>query len=404
LSARLLISCAEASGDLYAGALTRALRAIDPSISVAGLGGPQFAAAGGRLIDDYRDIAVTGLTEAIAKIPRSLAALRRLIAAARTERPDALVVIDSPDLNFRLAPQVKRLGIPVIYYISPQIWAWRPGRLKSIRAFADRVLVIFPFEEAIYRDGGVPVEFVGHPLVDLIAPRTPRGAFLTAHGLSPAAPTIAILPGSRANEVARILPDLVAAASHIARELPDAQFVVARAPHLPDRLFDAVPPKTREMTTGTAAPLFAIVAGDTDTVLAAADVALTASGTATVQTALHDVPMVIVYRLSPLTYRLGRRLVTVKAIGMVNLIADRKIVPELVQDAFTPEAVAREAISMLTDRARAARIRADLANVRARLGGPGASRRAAEAILRVVHTHKGHHHDEPALERRARPS
>jgi len=401
LSARLLISCAEASGDLYAGALTRELRAIDPSISVAGLGGPQFAAAGGRLIDDYRDIAVTGLTEAIAKIPRSLAALRRLTAAARTERPDALVVIDSPDLNFRLAPQVKRLGIPVIYYISPQIWAWRPGRLKSIRAFADRVLVIFPFEEAIYRDGGVPVEFVGHPLVDLIAPRTPPDAFLTAHGLSPAAPTIAILPGSRSNEVARILPDLVAAAGHIARDLPDAQFVIARAPHLPDRLFDVVPPKT---TTGTATPPFAIVAGDTDTVLAAADVALTASGTATVQTALHDVPMVIVYRLSPLTYRLGRRLVTVNTIGMVNLIAGGKIVPELVQDAFTPEAVAREAISMLTDRARAARIRADLANVRARLGGPGASRRAAEAILRVVHTHKGHHHDEPALEHRARPS
>ena len=404
MSARLLISCAEASGDLYAGALTRELKALDPAISVEGLGGPQFAAAGGRLIDDYRDIAVTGLTEAIAKIPRSLAALRRLTAAARTERPDALVVIDSPDLNFRLAPQVKRLGIPVIYYISPQIWAWRPGRLKSIRAFADRVLVIFPFEEAIYRDGGVPVEFVGHPLVDLIAPRMPRHAFLAARGLSAAAPTIAILPGSRANEVARILPDLVAAAGHIARQLPDAQFVVARAPHLPDRLFDVVPSETTTANTkaSTATSRFAIVEGDTDTVLAAADVALTASGTATVQTALHDVPMVIVYRLSPLTYRLGRRLVTVNTIGMVNLIAGRTIVPELVQDAFTPEAVAREAISMLTDRARAARVRADLAHVRARLGGPGASRRAAEAILRVVHTHKGHHHDEPALERRAR--
>src|SRR2546423_8176364 len=174
--------------------------------------------------------------------------------------------------------------------------------------------------------------------------------------------------------------------------------MVARAPLLPDRLFDLVPTRTSDGV----AP-FAIAVGDTDAALAAADVVLTASGTATVQTALHDVPMVIVYRLSPLTYRLGRRLVTVNTIGMVNLIAGRQIVPELVQDAFTPEAVAREAISMLTDRARAARIRADLADVRAKLGGPGASRRAAEAILRVVHTHKGHEHDEPAMERRARP-
>ncbi|HEV8348161.1 MAG TPA: hypothetical protein VGQ16_16410, partial [Vicinamibacterales bacterium] len=178
MSLRLLLSCGEASGDLYAGALTRELRALDPSLTIAGLGGPQFEAAGGRLIDDYRDIAVTGLTEAIAKVPRSFAALRRLVGAARAERPDALVVIDSPDFNFRLAPQIKKLGVPIIYYISPQIWAWRPGRLRTIRAFADRMLVIFPFEEAIYRDGGVPVEFVGHPLVDLSAPSETRERFL----------------------------------------------------------------------------------------------------------------------------------------------------------------------------------------------------------------------------------
>src|SRR5215470_11875043 len=155
----------------------------------------------------YRVIAVTGLTEALAKIPKSLATLRLLVNAARAERPDALVVIDSPDFNFRLAPPVKRLGVPVIYYISPQIWAWRKGRLKTIRAIADRVLVIFPFEEAIYRDGGVPVEFVGHPLVDLAIPSAPRAVFLERHGLAPSAATIAILPGSRPNEVSRILPD-----------------------------------------------------------------------------------------------------------------------------------------------------------------------------------------------------
>jgi lipid-A-disaccharide synthase len=372
---RLLLSCGEASGDLYAGALTRALRELEPALAIAGLAGPRFAAAGGELIDDYRDIAVTGLTEALAKVPRSYAALRRLVRAARANRPDALIVIDAPDFNFRLAPRIKKLGVPVIYYISPQIWAWRPARLRVIRGFADRVLVIFPFEEAIYRDGGVPVEFVGHPLVDLLAPVAAREPFLTGLGLRPACPTIAVLPGSRPNEVMRILPDLVAAADRIRASVPGAQFVVARAPHLEDRLF--------AVASRASAP-FAIVEAETDAVLASCDVALTASGTATVQTALHDKPMVIVYRLSPMTYRLGRRLVTVDAIGMVNLIAGTRIVPELVQELFTPDAVAREAVSMLTDRDRADRIREGLAAVRARLGGPGASRRAAEAIVRLV--------------------
>ena len=380
MSARLLLSCGEASGDLYAGALIRELLALDPSLSIAGLGGPQFAAAGGRLVDDYRELSVTGLTEWIPKLPRLLAARRRLVASARAERPDALVLIDFSGFNFRLAPAIKRLGVPVVYYISPQIWASRPGRLDTIRAIADRVLVIFPFEAAIYEKGGVPVEFVGHPLIDLARPAMTRGHFLADRGLTPSAPTVAILPGSRANEVSRILPDLAAAARLIRREVPAAQFLVARAPHLDEVLFDAA---------RGADPAFTMVEGDTDTVLASSDVALTASGTATVQAALHDTPMVIVYRMAPLSYRLAKRVVRLDTIGMVNLIAGEKIVPELVQDAFTPEAVAREAISMLTDRDRSARIRAGLATVRSRLGGPGASRRAAEAIMRVASRHVG---------------
>lgn len=369
-----MLSCAEASGDLYAGALTRELRRLDPALQIAGLGGPRFEAAGGRLVADYRGIAVTGLTEALAKIPESLGTLRKLIDFARSERPDALVVIDSPDFNFRLAPRVKRLGVPVVYYVSPQIWAWRKGRLNAIRRFADRVLVIFPFEESIYRAGGVPVEFVGHPLVELTTVTAPREAFLRTHGLSPAVPTVALLPGSRHNEVSRILPDLLAAAPLIRAQVPDAQFVIARAPHLDDHLFAGA----RDLAGCV------VVNGDTDTVLASADLALTASGTATVQTALHDTPMVIVYRVSPLTYQLGRRLVNVPAIGMVNLIAGEAIVPELIQHEFTPRSVAREAIALLTDRERAARVRAGLARVREQLGGPGASGRAARAILNVV--------------------
>jgi lipid-A-disaccharide synthase len=378
LSLRLLLSCAEASGDLYAGALTRELKRIDPTIAVAGLGGPRFEAAGGRLLADYRGIAVTGISEAVAKIPRSLATLRLLVKAAQTDPPDALVVIDSPDFNFRLAPPIKKLGVPIVYYISPQIWAWRKGRLKTIRDFADRVLVIFPFEEQIYRDGGVPVEFVGHPLVELAAAAVSREAFLRAHGLAPASPTVALLPGSRGNEVSRILPDLTKAAAAIRAQVPDAQFVIERAPDLDDALF----------AIAGGLPASAVVEGETDAVLASADVALTASGTATVQCALHDTPMVIVYRVSPLTYQLGRRLVSVDAIGMVNLIAGEKIVPELIQNEFTPAAVAREAVSMLADRGRATAIRAGLARVREKLGGRGASRRAAEAVLRVAQTRK----------------
>jgi lipid-A-disaccharide synthase len=381
LSARLLLSCGEASGDLYAGALTRELLALDPTLRIAGLGGPQFAAAGGHLVDDYRELSVTGLTEWIPKLPRLLAARRRLVASATAERPDALVLVDFSGFNFRLAPAIKRLGVPIVYYISPQIWASRPGRLKAMRAIADRVLVIFPFEAAIYEQGGVPVEFVGHPLIDLAKPSAPRGDFLAALGLMPSAPTLAILPGSRPNEVVRILPDLAAAARLVRRAVPQAQFLVARAPHLDGSLFDPV-------SSGPQGDRFTIVEGDTDTVLASADVALTASGTATVQAALHDTPMIVVYRMAPLSYQLARRVVRLDTIGMVNLIAGEKIAPELVQDAFTPEAVAREAISMLTDRERAARIRVGLATVRARLGGPGASRRAAEAILRLVQERK----------------
>jgi lipid-A-disaccharide synthase len=380
LSARLLISCGEPSGDLYAGALVRELRALDSGVSISGLAGAQFAAAGGTLLEDYRSLAVTGLTEAIKKIPQSYGVIRRLVAWAKVNRPDVLVVIDFPDFNVRLAKRIKRLGIPVVYYISPQIWAWRASRLETIRQVADLMLVIFPFEEEIYRKGNMPVEFVGHPLMDLARPTATRSAYLTSLGLSLSAPTIAILPGSRPNEVTRILPDLMVAAKKIRLHIPSAQFLIARAPNLDDEHFDSLSAGGRT--------LMRVIEGNTDTVLASANVVLTASGTATVQTAIHGTPMVIVYRMSPLSYRLVRRLVTVDKIGMVNLIAGEKIVPELIQDAFTPANVAGEAIAMLTDEMRVEQIKAGLAKVREKLGGPGASRRAAEAILRVANTQR----------------
>ena len=373
---RVLLSCGEASGDLYAGALVRELRALSPGIDVFGLGGPQFVAAGGRQIADYRGFSVNGLVEVIGKIPQLAAARRQIIESAEATPPDVFVPIDFWGFNYRLAQAMLKRGVPVVYYISPQLWASRPWRMKSMREIASRVLVIFPFEQAIYEKAGVPVEFVGHPLVEMTAAAASGRQFLEAHGLSFAAPTVAILPGSRTNEVARILPDLVAAAALIRTSVPDVQFVVVRAPNLADDLFE---PLRRANL-----PRAVVVEGDTDTVLAAADVTLTASGTATVQAALHNTPMVIVYRVSPLTYMLGRRLLTIDTFGMVNLIARSRIVPELIQDAFTPEAVAREAISMLTDPSRAAHIREGLRDVRKKLGSVGASHRAAKAILNVA--------------------
>jgi lipid-A-disaccharide synthase len=370
-----MISCGEPSGDLYAGALVGALKERDPGVEVFGFGGDRLRAAGAELIGDYRGFSVTGLSEAIAVLPRSWNMLKRLRDAAQSRRPDVFVAIDFPDFNFRLLPGMRALGVKVVYYVSPQLWAWRPARLETIRRTVDRMLVIFPFETAIYQDAGVPVEFVGHPLVDLARATRPRPEFLSAVGLNPDRPVLALLPGSRPNELRHVLPDLAAAARLIAARVPQVQFLIARAPALEDALFE---PVSRMRGAGLAV---GVALDATDDALAASNAAVTASGTATVQAALHGTPMAIVYRLSAFTYAIGKRFVRVKSYGMVNLVAGRQVVPELIQDEFTPEAVAREALSLLTDHARAEAMRRDLAAVRAKLGSPGASKRAAEAVL-----------------------
>jgi len=374
-----MISCGEPSGDLYAGALVRALKAREPAIDVFGFGGDQLRAAGADLIGDFRGFSVTGLSEAIAVLPRSWSMLNRLREAARSRRPDVFVAIDFPDFNFQLLPSMKALGVKIVYYVSPQLWAWRPKRLETIRRTVDRMLVIFPFEAGIYEEAGVPVEFVGHPLVDLARVTRPRADVLRAAGLDPGRPVLALLPGSRPNELRLVLPVLAAAAPLIGARVPGVQFLIARAPSLDDALFE---PVGRMRAAGLSV---GVAVEATDDVLAASNAVVTASGTATVQAALHGTPMVIVYRLSGLTYAIGRRFVRVKSYGMVNLVAGHPIVPELIQHDFTPDAVAREAVSLLTDATRADAMRRDLAAVRAKLGGPGASERAAEGVRSVFH-------------------
>lgn len=370
-----MISCGEPSGDVYAGALTREILHLDPSTIVTGFGSAQLQRAGASLVADFEGLSVTGLLEVARVLPRTYGVYRRLVADATAVRPDVFVAVDFPDFNFRLAHAVRKLGVPVVYYISPQLWAWRPGRMKTMQRIADRVLVIFPFEEEIYRRAGVPVEWVGHPLLDATAAREPRSAFLSRLGLDPARQVVALLPGSRINEVRAILPGLLDAARIIHGRLPAAQFVLARAPHLPDELFAGLDLHGLSIAT---------IEQATEGVLASADVALLASGTVTVQAALCECPMVVVYRLSSLTYRLGRPFVRVNTFAMANLVAGREVVPELMQDDFTPDAVARHALAILEDPRRADTMRAELKTVKAKLGTPGASRRAAEAVMAVA--------------------
>ena len=369
-----MISCGEPSGDLYAGALATELLRLDPAATIVGFGGRHLREAGALLTADFGGLSVTGLLEVFRVLPRTYATYRALVREAKATRPDVFVAVDFPDFNFRLARAVRRLGVPIVYYISPQLWAWRRGRMKTMGQIADRVLVIFPFEEPIYRDAGIPVQWVGHPLLDVTRPTASRAAVLSGLGLDPQRPVVALLPGSRHNEVESILPDLVRSATLIRDRLSSAQFVVPRAPHLDDGSFEPL-----NQLSGVV-----VTEGRADDVLAVADVALVASGTVTVQAALHECPMVVVYRLSPLTYRLGKPFVHVDTYAMANLVAGRRVVPELIQDDFTPERVATEALRVLTDPAHAASVRRDLHEVRGRLGTPGASRRAAEAVLEVA--------------------
>ena len=381
---RILMSCGEPSGDLYAGALVNELRAREPGVEIAGLGGDQFAQAGGRLLAHYRGLSATGLTEPLRVIPRALALIRSLTAAARDFRPDVFVPIDFPDVNFRLMAAMKRLGIPVAYYIGPQLWAWRPWRMRAMRRDVSKVIVIFPFEEALYRGAGVPVEFVGHPLVEMaeaaVAGRS-REQLRHELGLDADRPTVALLPGSRRNELERLVPVMADALPGLASRLEHVQFVVAGAPHLSDALYvplrQAAAPLRRPLT---------LVRERTDAALVAADVAITASGTATVQGAIHGCPMVVVYKLSPMTYRLGKPFVKVDTYAMANLIAGSRLVPELIQEACTSARIVQEAVSLAVEPDRRRLVIAGLREVRDRLAKPGASGRAAEAILGVART------------------
>lgn len=367
---RLLISCGEPSGEFYAAELVAELRRRSPDLEAFGLGGDRLAAEDVRLLAHLRDLAVVGLVEVLSHLRRLKHLFDSVVAEAARVRPDVAVLIDYPDFNLRLARELKKLGIPVVYYVSPQLWAWRRGRIKDVKRDVAKMLAIFPFEEKIYQDAGVPVSFVGHPLIDHVKPPADRSAVAARLGLAPDRPVIALLPGSRNKEVAFNLPPMLGAVALLRERRPDLQFVLAAAPHLRARAFE-----------DAAAAGVTVLEGVTRDVLSAARVAIVASGTATVETGLTLTPMVVVYRLSALTYALGKPLVSVANYAMVNLIAGRVVVPELIQSDFTPERVSEETLKILDDGPARTQMLQDLEEVRSKLGKGGATSNVADEVM-----------------------
>jgi lipid-A-disaccharide synthase len=368
-----LVVAGEASGDLHGATLARALATLSPGLRIAGMGGARMAAAGVRLVQRAERVSVVGGTEALGRLPALWGAFRALRRQLRYRRPGVLVLIDFPEFNLRLARAARRRGVPVVYFVAPQLWAWRRGRVRAMARDVNRVLAIFPFEVGLYQEAGVPVEFVGHPLLDVLPAldRVTARSGLAAEGT----PLVGLLPGSRDAEVRRHLPVLLGAARRIATRRPGTRFAVPVASTI------AVNP-VRTAVRASGLPI-EVLPGAAYRVMAAADLLLVASGTATLEAACYGTPMVVLYRLSSVSYALARALVRgVSHISLPNIVAGRGIVPELIQGRATPDAVARAALGILEDDVARAAQRAALLEVRARLGDAGAGLRAARAVLR----------------------
>lgn len=372
---RVMIVVGEASGDLHGAHLVKALYRRDPTLEIFGVAGDGLKREGIKVIFDVDRLTGMGFAELAGNLKTIWQAYRLLRKALREDRPNLLILVDFPEFNLRLARLAKKSGIPVLYYISPQVWAWRKRRTQKIARWVDRMAVIFPFEVPLYQNEGVAVSFVGHPLLDLAHSSEPRERTLTQYGLDPSRQTIAILPGSRSREVAYHLPPMLEAADCLERQLK-VQFILVRATTVERGILDGILEK--------AAVKVPIAEGNTYNVLHACDLVWAASGTATLETALMLRPMVIVYRLSWLTYALARLLVRVSHIGMVNIIAGESVVPELIQSDVTADKIVAESRAILQDPELRKRIVRKLSQVREKLGSPGASERVAEIAFSMI--------------------
>jgi lipid-A-disaccharide synthase len=373
---RILISAGEASGEMYGAQLIEALRRRNASLEFFGVGGPRMREAGCDTVVEAKDLAVVGITEILSHLPKIYGLFHNLIREVDRRIPQLAIVIDSPAFNWRVARQMKKRGIPVVYYVAPQFWAWRQGRVKLLRKYVTKALVIFPFEEKFYRDRDVDATFVGHPLAELPHPAISREAYAAQHKLDPAKYWITLMPGSRVKEVRMNLPTILDAAAQLG---PVYEFLLPVAPTL-DRAF------VEEMCAGRGITLVP----ESLPALRHSRVGIVASGTATVEAAMMATPFVMVYRVSPLTYVLGKPRIKVPHFAMVNLIAGEEIVPELVQDAFTAANIVSKLKELLPDGSLRGAMLEGLARVKARLGtsdpqdAGSAAERAADAVLRLL--------------------
>ncbi len=375
---KIMIMSGEASGDMHGANLAREIWKKDPATAIYGVGSKQMQAAGVRMLADASKISVVGITEVLTHLGVIYGVYATLKRFLKDERPDLLVLIDFPDFNIMLGKAARKLDIPVLYYISPQVWVWRKGRIKTIAGLVKAMIVVFPFEVPLYEQAGVDVRFVGHPLTDIVRSELTREQAKNAFGLDMSRRTIALLPGSRKSELTHLLPDILAAVKILSCRFPDLQFILPVAPTL-DQDF------VRAFVEQCGVPV-RLIEGRVYDALRASDAAIVTSGTATLETGLMAVPMVIVYRISAITHFIISRLAHdgLKHIGLVNIVADEMLVPELIQEKSTPRHMADAVDRMLVDPVYYDRIRAGLEKVRKRLGSAGASERAASVVREIL--------------------
>ena len=369
----VLLIAGEVSGDMHAAALVRAVRRKNPGVRFFGVGGDELRAAGMEIVVDARDMAVMGLAEVVKHYGFFKRVFADMVELARVRKPDAVVLVDYPGFNLRFAEKAREMGIKVVYYVCPQVWAWHRSRIPMMARIVNRLIVIFPFEPDVFKDTALKVDFVGHPLVD-VAQQALSDPLKDLPWKGD--PRIALLPGSRRQEIERILPPMVSAAALIAKQQPGASFIIASPS-------DEIAAQVLDMLSAQAdKPVRCeIVVGETRQVLRQARAAMVASGTATIETALMGCSMVVVYKTSPITYFFGRMLVKVPNIGMVNVVAGRQLCPELIQGAATPEALASAMRPLIEDTPKRAEMMAGLEEVRKSLGQGGAAERAGEILL-----------------------
>jgi lipid-A-disaccharide synthase len=375
-SKKILLVAGETSGDLHGAHLVEAIHQIDPEVQLLGVGGEHLAQRGMKLLYHSQSLSVVGLTEVLFKLRTILKTLKGLKESLNQEKPNLIVLIDFPDFNLRLAKSAHEKGIPVLYYISPQIWAWRPGRVKLIAERVKKMVVFFPFEVSLYKAAGVDVEWVGHPLVDIVKPTLSKEEAFRKFGLDPQRRTVGLLPGSRIHEVKRLLPPLLASAHLLQKEIPDLQFIIPLAPGFTE---ETLSPWVRNRP----APL-KFIRGWTYDVMNISDLLILASGTATLEAALLGKPMIIIYKVSLLSSWVGRVMIQVKHIGLVNLVAGKGITPELIQKDVNAKRIVEEGLRILKDSVLQQEMIESLKEVRQRLGNPGAAQRAAHIVMSML--------------------